>query len=137
MAEKRPEYVLTIAQHTYCSECTRLKGRIADVYRASGIVRGEDSKHWRVQIISPPWDRSARQANFPNGFDSVDLPALKLEVDNELIFATQNPRLIEIMLIKLKWMLMNRLSNSDIEKRLLLMARDSEDLSEGALSCGL
>jgi hypothetical protein len=31
-------------------------------------------------------------------------------------------------------MLMNRLSNSDIEKRLLLMARDSEDLFEGALS---
>ncbi|HMG36027.1 MAG TPA: hypothetical protein VKM94_18975 [Blastocatellia bacterium] len=109
------EYSLTIVQHTYCPDCMWVKGKITDVYHASGIVRGEDSKYWRVQIISPPWDREARKSDFPSRFQSVDVPAIKLEAGNRLVFATQNPALINDLLVKMKWLLINRLSNVQIE----------------------
>lgn len=112
------EYVLTVLQHTYCSDCMWMKGKITDVYHASGIVRGDDSKHWRMQILSPPWDRDLRKADFPGGFATVDVPALKLEVDGRLLFATQNPDLISELLVKLKSMLLGSLSNLEIQTRL-------------------
>jgi hypothetical protein len=119
MAEARTaEYVLTVVQHTYCSDCIWLKGKITDVYHASGIVRGEDSKHWRMHIISPPWDRNQRATDFPNGFTSVDVPALKLEVDRRVMLATQDPGLISEMLIKLKTLLMSDLGNAQIYAQL-------------------
>ena len=96
-----------------------VKGKITDAYHASGIVRGEDSKRWRVKIISPPWDRDARQADFPSRFDTIDVPALKLEADKRLVFATQDPGLISEVLIQLKWMLINRHSNEQIERQVL------------------
>jgi len=117
--ERQSEYVLTIVQHTYCADCMWVKGKITDAYHASGIVRGEDSKRWRVQIISPPWDREARKVEFPSRFDSIDVPALKLEADNRLICATQDPGLISELLVQLKWMLINRHSNVQIEKQLV------------------
>ena len=117
--ERQPDYVLTIVQHTYCPDCMWVKGKITDAYHASGIVRGEDSKRWRVQIISPPWDRDARQADFPSRFATIDVPALKLEADKRLVFATQDPGLISEVLIQLKWMLINRHSNEQIETQLL------------------
>ena len=93
-----------------------VKGKITDVYHASGIVRGEDSKRWRMQILSPPWDRESRKAEFPSRFASVDVPALKLEAGNRLIIASQDPAFISDLLLHMKWMLINRMSNSEIEK---------------------
>ena len=116
---RQSEYVLTIVQHTYCADCMWVKGKITDAYHASGIVRGEDSKHWRLQIISPPWDREARKAEFPSRFETIDVPALKLEADNRLVYATQDPGLISEVLVQLKWMLINRQSNIQIEKQLV------------------
>ena len=116
---RQPEYVLTIVQHTYCADCMWVKGKITDAYHASGIVRGEDSKHWRLQIISPPWDREARKAEFPSRFETIDVPALKLEADNRLVYATQDPGLISEVLVQLKWILINRHSNIQIEKQLV------------------
>ena len=116
---RQAEYVLTIVQHTYCADCMWVKGKITDAYHASGIVRGEDSKHWRMQIISPPWDREARKAEFPSRFDTIDVPALKLEADKRLICATQDPGLISEALVQLKWMLINRHTNVQIEKQLV------------------
>jgi hypothetical protein len=92
-----------------------VKGKITDVYHASGIIRGDDSKRWRVQILSPPWDREARRRDFPSRFDTVDVPAIKLEAGERLVFATQNPGLIGDALIKLKWLLINRTTNAQIE----------------------
>jgi hypothetical protein len=117
--ETQPEYILTIVQHTYCADCMWVKGKITDAYHASGIVRGEDSKHWRVQIISPPWDREARKADFPSRFDTIDVPALKLEADKRLVCATQDAGLIGELLVQLKWMLINRHSNVQIEKQVV------------------
>jgi hypothetical protein len=115
---KAPEYVLTVVQHTYCGDCIWLKGKITDVYIASGIVRGEDSKNWRMQILSPPWDRTERKRDFPKGFPDVDVPAMKLEVDGRIIFASQQPGLINEVLLKLKPMLVSRHSNAQIQKQL-------------------
>jgi len=115
---KAPEYVLTVVQHTYCGDCIWLKGKITDVYIASGIVRGEDSKNWRMQILSPPWDRTERKQDFPKGFPDVDVPAMKLEVDGRIIFASQQPGLINEVLLKLKPMLVSRHSNAQIQKQL-------------------
>ncbi|MFL6276995.1 MAG: hypothetical protein ACJ74G_17555 [Blastocatellia bacterium] len=115
---KAPEYVLTVVQHTYCGDCIWLKGKITDVYIASGIVRGEDSKNWRMQILSPPWDRIERKRDFPTGFPDVDVPAMKLEVDGRIIFASQQPGLINEVLLKLKPMLVSRHSNAQIQKQL-------------------
>jgi len=117
--QREPEYVLTIVQHTYCADCMWVKGKITDAYHASGIVRGEDSKHWRMQILSPPWDRDARKAEFPSRFNTIDVPALKLEVDRRLVFATQDAGLISELLVQLKWMLINRHANAQIEKQLV------------------
>ena len=124
MNPREPEYLLTIIQHTYCADCMWMKGKITDVYHASGIVRGEDSKRWRVQILSPPWDREARKAEFPSRFETVDVPALKLEVDKRLVIATQDPALIGDLLVHLKWLLINRNSNSQIEKQVADFARE-------------
>jgi hypothetical protein len=124
MNPREPEYLLTIIQHTYCADCMWMKGKITDVYHASGIVRGEDSKRWRVQILSPPWDREARKAEFPSRFETVDVPALKLEVDKRLVIATQDPALIGDLLVHLKWLLINRHSNSQIEKQVADFARE-------------
>ena len=130
------DYILTIIQHTYCNDCMWMKGKITDAYHASGIVRGEDSKRWRMQIISPPWERDARRAEFPKGFGDVDVPAMKLEVGKRIVFATQNPPLINELLIKLKWMLINRHTNPQIEKQLLEIAKGwKDDPSAGATSC--
>ena len=112
------EYVLTIVQHTYCTDCMWIKGKITDVYHASGIVRGEDSKRWRVNVLSPPWDRDARRAEFPIGFSTIDVPAMKLEVNKKLIFATQDPILINELLMKLKSLLINCRTNAQIEEEL-------------------
>ncbi|MEK6289705.1 MAG: hypothetical protein AABO57_28650 [Acidobacteriota bacterium] len=114
-----PDYVVTIVQHTYCADCMWVKGKITDSYHASGIVRGEDSKHWRMQILSPPWDREARKAEFPSRFETIDVPAMKMEVGTRLVFATQDPALISEILVQLKWMLINRQSNAEIEKQLV------------------
>ena len=122
--QREPEYLLTIIQHTYCADCMWMKGKITDVYHASGIVRGEDSKLWRMQILSPPWDREARKAEFPSRFETVDVPALKLEADRRLVIATQNPALISDLLVHLKWLLINRNSNSQIEKQVADFARE-------------
>ena len=110
-----PEYNLTIIQHTYCSDCVWINGRISQVYQASGIVRGDDSRRWRVQIVSPPWEREARQSEFPSYFETVDVPAIKLEAGNRVVFASQDPALINDVLVHLKWMLVNRRSNAQIE----------------------
>jgi hypothetical protein len=115
---KSPDYLLTIIQHTYCSDCMWLKGKITDVYHASGIVRGDDSMYWRVQILSPPWDRQERAKVFPREFATVDVPALKLEADNQMILATQSPGLINELLQKLKWLLINRKTNQEIRQEL-------------------
>ena len=124
---KEPEYVLTVVQHTYCGDCIWLKGKITDVYIASGIVRGEDSKRWRMQILSPPWDRGERRRDFPRGFPDVDVPALKLEVDGRIIFASQQPGLINDLLLKLKPMLVNRDSNAEIHKKLEEAVRNYQE----------
>lgn len=126
-----PEYILTIVQHTYCGDCMWLKGKITDTYHASGIVRGDDSKQWRVNILSPPWDRDARRADFPDGFKTIDVPALKLEVNDRIALATQDPSLINELLIRLKWMLLNRLSNSEIEDQMVEIAREWKGAPEG------
>ena len=139
--KKEPEYILTIVQHTYCTDCMWLKGKITDAYHASGIVRGEDSKHWRMHILSPPWDRDARRAEFPIGFQTIDVPALKLEVNRLLVFATQDTNMINELLIKLKWMLINRNTNAEIEQQLREIvaswdadaASKSPEASEGAI----
>src|SRR5512143_3196959 len=122
--QRQPEYVLTVVQHTYCADCMWVKGKITDAYHASGIVRGDDSKHWRMQSISPPWDREARKAEFPSRFATIDVPALKLEVDSRLVCATQDPGLIGDALVHLKWMLINHQSNIQIEKELVDFMRN-------------
>jgi hypothetical protein len=124
------EFVLTIAQHTYCNDCMWIKGKITDAYHASGMMRGEDSKHWRMQIVSPPWDRNMRAAEFPTGFQTVDVPALKLEVDRKVVLATQNPGLINELLVRLKWMLINHYSNKQMETELGRIAREWKDTAD-------
>jgi hypothetical protein len=118
MNHPNPDYVLTIVQHTYCTDCMWIKGKITDVYHASGIVRGEDSKSWRVNVISPPWDRELRKSEFPVGFATIDVPAMKLEVNKRVVFTTQDPVLINELLMKLKWMLINCQANAQIEQEL-------------------
>src|SRR5262245_36841087 len=113
------DYSLTIVQHTYCNDCMWLKNKITDVYHFSGIVRGEYSKHWHMNIISPYWSREQRKKDFPQGFTTVDVPAMKLETDDRIIFATQDVNLISELLSQLKWMLMNGMSNQQIETGLM------------------
>ena len=127
------DYLLTVLQHNYCSDCMWIKGKITDVYHASSLMRGEDSKTWRINIISPAWDRGKRALGFPKGFENIDVPALKLEVDGRILFATQNPALIDAALLKLKGLLMARKSNSEISSELQLLVRDWKDAP--ATSC--
>jgi hypothetical protein len=124
---REPEYMLTVVQHTYCGDCIWLKGKITDVYIASGIVRGEDSKHWRMQILSPPWDRAERKRDFPKGFPDIDVPALKLEVDDHIVFVTQQPGLINEVLVRLKPMLVSRDSNAQIQQKLEEVVRNYQE----------
>lgn len=127
------DYLLTILQHNYCSDCMWIKGKITDVYHASSLMRGEDSKTWRINVISPVWDRTKRAIGFPKGFDSIDVPALKLEVEGRVVFATQKPALIDALLLKLKALLMSRKRNSEIQKELQQIVRDwKEDPSQAS-----
>ena len=135
MSVQEPDYILTIIQHTYCNDCMWMKGKITDAYHASGIVRGEDSKRWRMQIISPPWDRNERRAEFPKGFSDVDVPAMKLEVGKRIAFATQSPTLINELLVKLKWMLINRHANAQIEKQLFEIAKNWKEPASPGATC--
>ncbi|MEW6127792.1 MAG: hypothetical protein AB1757_12210 [Acidobacteriota bacterium] len=128
MQPRNPEFVLTIVQHTYCTDCMWIKSKITDVYHASGIVRGDDSKHWRMNIISPNWDRELRKPEFPIGFETIDVPALKLEVNKKIIFATQDPALISELLSRLKWMLINRNANDEIAQQLAQIVQDWDRL---------
>lgn len=133
MKSPAPEYVLTIVQHTYCRNCMWLKNKITDVYHFSGIVRGEDSKHWHMNIISPNWDRERRKADFPSGFLTVDVPAMKLEADHRLLFATQDANLIAELLTQVKWMLMNGLPNQEIALGLAEIARSQGAATDDSL----
>jgi len=128
------DYLLTIVQHNYCSDCMWLKGKITDVYHASSLMRGDDSRNWRINIISPFWDRDKRPKDFPKGFDSVDVPALKIEVDGKVAVASQNPALIGEMLLKLKSALTGREANQSIVERIQTLARDWKD-PETPASC--
>ena len=125
--KREPEYVLTVVQHTYCGDCLWLKGRITDVYIASSIVRGDDSKRWRMQILSPPWERAERKRDFPKGFPDIDVPALKFEVDERIVIATQQPGLINELLVQLKPMLLSRASNALIQRKLEEVVRNFKE----------
>ena len=114
MTQQSKEYVLTLVQHTYCADCALIKNKIAEVYIMSGLPRGEQSKHWRIQIVSPPWDRTARRRDFPNGFSDVDVPAIKLEVNGRITALTQTPGVISAVLVRLKEMLAERASNEEM-----------------------
>ena len=131
---KSSEYVLTIVQHSFCKDCVSLKNKITDIYHASGLNRGDDSQHWRVQIISPPWERNDRLRDFPRGFQTVEIPAVKLEMDRKSVFATQNPALISELLTKLKWLLINRHTNDQIERQLTKLVHEWVD-SPSDFSC--
>src|SRR5215471_2630312 len=125
------EYVLTLIQHTSCPDCALLKNKIADVYVMSGLNRGDESKHWRVQIFSPPWDREARKADFPSGFKEVDVPALKLEVGGRIVTTTQAPAAISAVLTNLKAMLLNRASNGEMAVEIERLIKTTIDSSTG------
>jgi hypothetical protein len=114
MAQRSREYVLTIVQHTYCTDCAVLKNKIAEVYIMSGLQRGEESRHWRIQIVSPPWDRDLRRSDFPSGFKDVEVPALKMEVDGRIATLTQVPIVISEVLRRLKEMLTERRTNEEM-----------------------
>jgi hypothetical protein len=135
-SSNKSEYVLTVVQHTFCKDCVWLKNKITDVYHASGMIRGEDSQYWRVQIISPPWEREARYRDFPRGFKTVDVPAVKLEIDKRLAFATQNSALISALLATLKGLLISRQTNAQIGEQLSKMVEEWVD-TPGAASCEL
>jgi hypothetical protein len=108
-----------------------LKNKIADVYVMSGLNRGDESKHWRVQIFSPPWDREARKADFPSGFKEVDVPALKLEVGGRIVTTTQAPAAISAVLTNLKTMLLNRASNGEMAVEVERLIKNTIDSSTG------
>jgi hypothetical protein len=68
MADLDPsDYLLTVLQHNYCSDCMWIKGKITDVYNASSLMRGEDSKTRRINVISPVWERSKTCGWLPKG----------------------------------------------------------------------
>ncbi len=134
MNASNSEYVLTLVQHTYCTDCMWIKGKITDVYHASGIVRGENSKHWRVNVLSPPWDREARRSEFPKGFSTIDVPAMKLEVDKKAVFATQDPHLISELLMKMKWLLINSHTNEQIQEEMIKIVKNWDTTSVSAVA---
>jgi hypothetical protein len=119
------EYVLTVVQHTYCADCAMVKNKIAEVYIMSGLQRGEQSKHWRVQVVSPPWDRNMRRREFPTGFSGIDVPALKLEVNGRIVAATQTPGVISAVLARLKQMLADRSSNEEMASEVASLAQNT------------
>ncbi|HEY7546187.1 MAG TPA: hypothetical protein VID27_14945 [Blastocatellia bacterium] len=133
MAQQTSEYVLTLVQHAFCTDCALVKNKIAEIYIMSGLNRGEQSKHWRVQILSPPWDRNARRTEFPKGFKSVDVPALKLEVNGRVVATTQAPGDISNILSKLKEMLGKRCDNDQIASEIELMVKSSTSKPEDAV----
>jgi hypothetical protein len=132
MSASHSEYVLTLVQHTYCTDCMWIKGKITDVYHASGIVRGEDSKHWRVNVLSPPWDRDLRRSEFPKGFTTIDVPAMKLEVNKRVVFATQDPHLISELLMQMKWLLINCHTNDQIQEEMIKIVKNWDTASISA-----
>lgn len=133
MNNKGSEYVLTVVQHTYCSDCALIKNKIAEVYIMSGLPRGEESRYWRMQILSPPWDRDARRNEFPAGFRSVDVPALKLEINGRTAAITQAPGTISAILIKLKDMLREHRSNDQMAAEIKKLATTASHKSEEAV----
>jgi len=126
MIQQMNEYVLTVVQHTYCVDCAVIKNKIAEIYILSGLQRGEQSKYWRVQVLSPPWDRSKRRREFPTGFADVDVPALKLEVNGRIIAATQVPGIISAVLASLKQMLADRRSNEEMASEIASLIQNSK-----------
>ncbi|HLG14921.1 MAG TPA: hypothetical protein VJH03_10530 [Blastocatellia bacterium] len=135
MNTQTPDYVLTLVQHTYCKDCALIKNKIAEVYITSGLRRGEESKNWRIQIVSPPWDRDLRRAAFPSGFDDVDVPALKMEVNNRVVAATQEPAAISVILTRLKEMLIDRRTNEEMASEILRLSKSANGgSSEGMCS---
>ncbi len=133
MAQHTSEYVLTLVQHAFCTDCALVKNKIAEIYIMSGLNRGEQSKHWRVQILSPPWDRNARRSEFPKGFKSVDVPALKLEVNGRIMAATQIPGDISDILSKLKEMLGKRCDNDQIADEIESMVKASSNKPDNSV----
>ena len=123
MAQQTSEYVLTLVQHTYCSDCASIKNKIAEVYIMSGLPRGEESRHWRLQILSPPFDREARRDAFPAGFKNVDVPALKMEVNGRTAAVTQVPGTISAILNRLKEMLREHRSNAEMASEIARLAK--------------
>lgn len=86
--------------------------------------------HWRMEILSPSLDASRRPDDFPQGFDTLDVPGLKLEADGKVVFAVQEPFIVEQLLARLKWMLINHQSNEQIASQLTeLIARPEVLLS--------
>ena len=133
MAQQMSEYVLTLVQHTYCSDCASIKNRIAEVYIMSGLPRGEESRYWRLQILSPPWDRDARRSEFPTGFKNVDVPALKMEINGRTAAVTQVPGTISTILTKLKEMLREHRSNDQMASEIARLAKTSGVKSDDAV----
>jgi hypothetical protein len=133
MAQQNSEYILTLVQHTYCTDCALIKNKIAEVYIMSGLARGDESRYWRVQVISPPWDRKAREREFPSGFKSVDVPALKMEVNGRVVATTQVPGTISAILVKLKEMLGKRQSNDQMATEIDRLAKTSNLKTDDAV----
>lgn len=125
MTQQMSEYVLTLVQHTYCSDCASIKNKIAEVYIMSGLPRGEESRYWRLQIVSPPWDREARRSEFPAGFKTVDVPALKMEINGRVCAATQAPGTISAILGRLKEMLREHRTNQQMSSEISRMVNTS------------
>ena len=125
MAQQMSEYVLTLVQHTYCSDCASIKNKIAEVYIMSGLPRGEESRYWRLQILSPPFDRDARRNEFPSGFKDVDVPALKMEINGRTAALTQVPATISAILTKLKEMLREHRSNQQMASEIARLIKTS------------
>ena len=133
MAQQQSEYVLTLVQHTYCSDCASIKNKIAEVYIMSGLPRGEDSRYWRLQILSPPWDREARRKEFPAGFKDVDVPALKMEINGRTAAVSQVPGTISVILAKLKEMLREHRTNDQMASEIVRLAKASSNKPDDAV----
>lgn len=118
ITKKFPEYLLTFVQHTCCDDCNRLKNKFIDVYNASGISRGEDSKHWRVQLLAPSSNVEHGKHEISTEQESLEVPGFRLEEDGDVVFDVQDLQLIEELLGKLKWMLVNHNSNEQIRTQL-------------------
>ena len=61
------------------------------------------------------------------------MPALKLEVDERIVFVTQHPGLINEALLKLKPMLVNRDSNAQIHRKLEEIVRNYKETTTQTL----